>query len=65
MDIKIHGHVSAVKKDMLHTSVLFIGTKALFLISYISITTWVICPKFTLFMLSIYAILYIGIGNKS
>ena len=46
--IKTHGHVSAAKKDMQHTSVLFTGTdKSLFSTPHISITTWPICT-FTL-----------------
>ena len=54
-DIKTHGHVSAAKKDMRHTSVLFTGTaKSLFSTLHISITTGPISIKFTYFMLSIY-----------
>ena len=56
LKIKTHGRVSAAKKDVRHTSVLFAGTaKALFSTSHISITTRPISIKLTYFMLSIYA----------
>ena len=48
--------MSAAKKVMQHTSVIFTGTtKLLFLIHRISITTGPISIKFTYFMFSIYA----------
>ena len=55
--IKTHGRVSAAKKDVRHTSVLFIitgTTKSPFSTLHISITTGPICIKFTYFMPSIY-----------
>ena len=49
--IKTHGHVSAVKKAVRHTSVLFTGTTNLpFSTSHISVTTGKISIKFTNFM---------------
>ena len=47
-NIKTHGCVSAAKKDVRHTSVLFTGTaKSPFLTPHISITTGPISIKFT------------------
>ena len=46
--IKTHGHVSAAKKDVQHTSVLFTGTaKSPFSTPHISITTGPISIKFS------------------
>ena len=57
--IKTHGRVSAAKKAMWLTSVLFTGTANLpFSAPHISITTGPICIKFTYFMPSIYATLH-------
>ena len=51
--------VSATKKDMWHTSVLFTGTtKSPFSTPHISITTGFITIQFTYFMLSIYTTLH-------
>ena len=55
--IKTHSHVSAAKKDVRHTSVLFTET-AKFSIPHISIITGWISIKFTNFMLSIYTTLH-------
>ena len=60
VQIKTNGCVSAAKKDMRHTSVLFTGTaKSLFSTPHISITTGPISIIFTYFMPSIYTWLYI------
>ena len=57
--IKTHGCVSAAKKAVWHTSVLFTGTaNSLFSTLHISITTGLISIKFTYFMPSIYATLH-------
>ena len=57
--IKTHGRVSAAKKDMRHTSVLFTGTaKSPFSTPHISITTGPISIKFIYFMPSIYTTLH-------
>ena len=59
MIIKTHGCVSAAKKDMRHTSVLFTGTaKSPFSIPHISITTGLISIKFTYFKPSIHTTLH-------
>ena len=56
--IKTHGRVSAAKKAVWHTSVLFTGTANLpFSTPHISITTGPLSIKFTYFMPSIYATL--------
>ena len=56
--IKTHGHVSAAKKAVWLTSVLFTGTaNSPFLAPRIAITTGPISIKFTYFMPSIYATL--------
>ena len=53
--IKTHGCVSAAKKDVWHTSVLFTGTaKSPFSTPHISITTTPISIKFTYYMPFIY-----------
>ena len=52
--IKTHGHVSAAKKDVQHTSVLFTGTiKSPLSTPCISITTGPISIKYTHFIPSI------------
>ena len=57
--IKTHSHVSAAKKAVWHTSVLFIGTiNSLFPIPHMSITTVPISMKITHFMPFIYAVLH-------
>ena len=57
--IKTHGHVSAAKKDVRLTSVLFTGTtKSPFSTPHISITTGPISIKFTYFMPFIYTTLH-------
>ena len=57
--IKTHSHVSAAKKAVWHTSVLFIGTiNSLFPIPHMSITTGPISMKITHFMPFIYAVLH-------
>ena len=49
--IKTHGHMSAAKKDLQHTSELFTGTtKSPFSTPCISITTGLISTKFTYFI---------------
>ena len=54
-NIKTHGCVSAAKKVVWHTSVLFTGTaNSLFLTPHISTTTVPISIKFTYLMFSIY-----------
>ena len=58
LQVKIHGCVSAAKKAVWHTSVLFAGnTNSPFSTSHISITTGQISIKFIYFMPFIYAIL--------
>ena len=53
--IKTHSHVSAAKKAMRHTSMLFTGTaNSLFSTRHISTTTELISIKLTYFMPSIY-----------
>ena len=48
----IYGHVSAAKKDVLHSSVLFTGTANLpFSTPCISVTTKPICTTFTYYTL--------------
>ena len=50
--IKVYGHVSAAKKDMLHSSVLFTGTANLpFSTPCISVTTQPICTTFIFYTL--------------
>ena len=57
--IKTHGHVSAAKEDVWHTSVLFTGTTKLpFSTPHISITTGLISIRFTYFMPFIYMTLH-------
>ena len=57
--IKTHGSVSAAKKAVWRTSVLFTGTvNSPFSTSRISITTGLISIKFTYFMPSIYATIH-------
>ena len=57
--IKTHSHLSAAKKGVQHTSLLFTGTaKSPFPTPHISITTEQISTKFTYFMLSINTILH-------
>ena len=57
--IKTHGSVSAAKKAMWGTSVLFTGTvNSPFSTPRISITTGLISIKFTYFMPSIYATIH-------
>ena len=64
--IKIHGCVSAAKKAVWHTSVLYTGTaNSPFSTPLISITTGPISIKFTYFMPSIYMTLHIKFeGNR-
>ena len=57
LSIKAHGRVSAAKKDVQHTSVLFTGTaKSLFSTPHIFVIIYIgpISIKFTYFMPSIY-----------
>ena len=64
--IKTHGRVSAAKKDVGHTSVLFTKTaKSPFSTPHISITTRLISIKFTYFMPCIYTDCTCQIWRKS